>query len=123
MSTQPTSTIDPSILDAGMPVDKEHLRLQLDRARREIDGLFADIATLRRYLNGFQIWIGTVEEYNAVASDTTLPEKLLMIVVDKAENLQLMASEATAELEDGNTDNAQRVMYSLVVRHPKASSV
>ncbi len=123
MSTQTTSAIDPSVLDSGVPVEKENLRLQLDRARREIDGLFTDIATIRSCLNGFQIWIGTVEEYNALNDSTTLPDKLLMIIVDKAENLQLMASDAMAELDDGTSDSSQYVMYSLVVRHPKASTV
>lgn len=123
MSTATTSAIDPSVLEDGTPVQKENLRLQLDRARQEIDGLFADIATIRSRLNGFQLWIGTVDEYNALNSSTTLPDKLLMIVVDTVDNLQLMTSDAIAELNDGTTDSSQQVMYSLMVRHPKASTV
>jgi hypothetical protein len=115
MSTPPASAIDPTVLDAGVPVEKENLRLQLDRARREIDGLFADLATVRACLNGFQIWIGTVEEYDVLMNGTTVPDKLLMVVVDTAENLERLAARA----DDGTSD----VKYSLMVRHPKASTI
>jgi hypothetical protein len=118
-----TSAIDPSVLQPGTPVAKEDLRLQLDQARQELDGLFADIAVLRSHLNGFRIWVGTVEEYNTLDNSTNLPEKMLMVVVDTSENLKMMESEMTSELNAETADASQHVRYSLVVRHPKASTL